>query len=156
MRSLFILAFLTVLFPGCGTLETVTQYNGPIYIDQELRPVVRQWIKDCRQHLESWRCNTDGIERIVRVEKFKEDFILGICDVRWRGVEQVRRIYIHKNIRVDGYYMRAVMLHEMMHCRMGFETHSQEGIMAPSMMYGEEALKNKWPELLKETYSLVK
>ena len=147
----------TMFVPGCGTVGTASKYSGPTYVEPELRPIMEEWAKDCRQHLDSAKCDTAGIRSITRVEKYEDNpNTLGQCTVRWKGLEEVRDITIKRQVPLDGYFVRAIMLHEMLHCRLGFERHEDVGLMGEEMMYGEEELGDKWAELLRETYGLVK
>ena len=129
---------------GCGT-ET--------WIDSELRPVVAEWARECRQHLDSARCDTQGIESITRVDVLDEDTI-GRCVIRTAGFMETRKIQILREVPLDGFYMRALMLHEMAHCRLGFEAHADVGVMGERML-SEKTLAAKWPELSRGKYRLV-
>lgn len=134
---------------GCGTLSSRTE----TWIDPELRPVVAEWARECQQHLDSARCDTQGIESITRVDVLDEDTI-GRCVIRTAGFMETRKIQILREVPLDGFYMRALMLHEMAHCRLGFEAHADVGVMGERML-SEKTLEAKWPELLRETYRLV-
>lgn len=152
----FLVALAVFCIPGCGTMTDPNRLYVT-RIDPALKPVVAQWETDCKQHLEQSRCNTYGIESITRVKEISGDKdILGQCSIYYRGFEEVRYIVLRDDIPLNGYYMRAVFLHEMLHCRLGFETHSQEGLMAAELIYSEKTLAAKWAELLEEAYELVK
>jgi len=159
MRGFFlgrILSLLLALITGCGTLSG-GKYNGRTWIDPELHGVMDDWAKTCAQYLEPSRCNTQGIERIVLVDEYKDNpNIMGQCVVSWENFQEIRRVTISRDIPRDGYFIKAVMLHEMMHCRMGFERHEDVGLMGAYLRYGEKTLEDKWLELLEETYALVR
>lgn len=150
-----IISLLLSIVPGCGTLSDA-RYNGPTSIDPDLAEVVKDWSDTCTKHLQPSRCDTRGIAHIILVDKFDDDQILGQCNIRWENFEEVRRIYILREIPRDGYFIKAVFLHEMMHCRMRFERHQEAGVMGEYMRYSETTLARKWPELLEETYKLVR
>lgn len=137
---------------GCGTM--IVEDTSTL-IDPKLRPAVEEWVADCKRHLDESRCNTHGIDSITLVDALDENTI-GRCVIRTEWFKETRKIEILRGIRPSGYYMRALMLHEMMHCRLGFERHEDVGVMGEQMMMGEKLLEDNWPELLEETYSLVK
>lgn len=150
-----IIALALSLIPGCGSLSNST-YEGPTWIHPQLRAAVQDWADTCTHYLQTYRCNTRGIERITLVDKFDNPEVVGQCSIKWENFEEVRRIYILREVPSDGYFMKAVLLHEMMHCRLGFERHQEAGVMGEFMHYSETTLSRKWPELLEETYVLVR
>lgn len=150
MKSLWSLLVWTVIIPGCGT-----DAPGPTVIDPELRPLMEDWAADCRQHLESRRCNTYGIKSITLVDGFGDSSgTIGRCTVKIRGFNQTKYIQIERSLPRDSMLMKSVILHEMIHCRFDFQTHTATGIMA-EFSDTEENLTSNWPELLREAYRLV-
>jgi hypothetical protein len=152
MKWLGVLFTCAVIIPGCGT----TAYSGDTWIDPELRPLVADWVRDCNKHLNVFRCNTLGIVSIRIVDKFKDDDTLGQCEVGVKDFEEVKYIKILRGFALDTYSAKALMLHEMMHCRMGFTKHVDVGVMGERMGPSEFYYQDNWEKILEETYSLLK
>lgn len=140
------------IIPGCGT----TAYSGDTWIDPELRPLVGDWVKDCNKHLNVLRCNTLGIVSIRLVNKFEDPDTLGQCQIGVKDFQEVKYIKILRGMDLNTYSAKALMLHEMMHCRMGYTRHIEVGVMGPRMFPSEFYYEDNWEKILEETYSLVK
>ena len=142
MRSLVVAL---LVLAGCSTQNTE--------IDPRLSPVLEQWRSDCILHLDSSACDTRGIRSIKLVPQIDQlNRVLGQCRIGPFNKD----ILIRDDIPLDGYYMRTVFLHEMLHCRYEYEAHTESGIMGEELSYSEETLADKWAELLAEAYALVK
>lgn len=151
-----LLHLLTMIFAIVGC-STTTRNPYVTDIDPALQPIVEQWRQDCMLHLERVRCNTYGIESIKISNKIVgSSAVIGQCYMKWDGFELVKTITIRDDVPLDGYYMRALMLHEMIHCRYNYEAHTKTGIMAEYLFFSEHTLENNWPELLEEAYNLVR
>lgn len=141
-----------VLLPGCGT----TAYDGPTWIDPALRPLVQDWADTCKKHTNPRRCNTEGIVSIKQVDKYDDANVLGQCEVGVKHFQEVRYVTVLKEVALNTYSAKALLLHEMMHCRFKFERHADVGVMGEHMEPSEFYYQDNWEELLKETYGLVK
>lgn len=151
MYGLYTVLTLAILILSCGT----TQYDGPTAIHPSLRPLVSDWITTCKKHLPENRCDLRGIKSI-RLESEMEKNVIGTCVIGTVYGEEVRHILIKESMDLESYTAKALMLHEMMHCRLGFEKHQNDGIMHEYVAYSEDTLREKWDELVQETYALVK
>lgn len=136
---------------ACGTTAP-----DPAWVDPKLKPLLADWAAICKQHLDPSRCNADGLASIELRDKLSEENTVGTCQIKHKLFEETRSVYIRSDIPLDGYYAKAVFLHEMLHCRMRYETHTDSGIMAAVLMFNEEGLKEDWEMLVDEAYSLVK
>ena len=153
MKSLYALFIFTVLIPGCGTIGG--RYDGNTWIEPELRPLIADWAETCKMHIDPNKCDTRGIERIVFADKLGTEDTIGTCKITWEKMEEVRRVYFRRDVPLYTLSAKALLLHEMLHCRLGFERHTSRGIMAPYIS-SEKTLMDNWPELLEEAYDLVK
>ena len=138
-------------FTACGS-DRMTRVDGALV------PEIDRWAQDCRQNLPAYRCTTSKIDEIVLVDELEGDRI-GECEVTWEWDDvrytQYRKISILRRIKLGSYYMRALMLHEVLHCQFDVREHTESGLMAPRML-PEWRLKARWPELITEAYELVK
>ena len=154
MKSLWVLALWTVIIPGCGTTQ-----SSDTWIDSRLVPAIREWELECRSTArDTSKCNTDTLESITVVESYDEPDTVGKCTIGWRGFSPVRKVSIRQDA-VEGadvapFTLRALVLHEMLHCRFDFQSHTAHGIMAPYLA-SEKTLRDKWAELLREAYETV-
>ena len=151
MKSLILLFIWACIIPGCGTMDEPVRTQ----VDPALQPLVTEWEEQCHLHLRSRDCNTNGIEKIALIDTFDEEETVGQCRVRFTNFRAVRTVYIKSDIPLDTYTAKAVMLHEMLHCRFNIE-HSDSGIMAAEILYGELTLESRWYELVEQAYKLVK
>ena len=153
MKSLWALALWTVVLPGCGTTDT---YNTSAWVDPRLQPAIDQWVLDCRSTAkDTSKCNTKTIETISVVDGYGEPDTIGRCTVGLHGLNTFKKVTVRKDmLDAPPYSIRALVLHEMLHCRFGFEAHTERGIMAAYSMT-EEELRDNWPELLREAYDVV-
>ena len=138
-------------FTACGS-DRMTRVDGVLV------PEIERWMQDCRQNLPAYRCTTGRVDEIILVDELEGDRI-GECEVSsgWEGVHYVetRVIRIERGVALGSYTMRALILHELMHCEFNVYEHTEKGLMAPRMLH-EWGLKSRWVELITEAYELVK
>ena len=138
-------------FTACGS-DRMTRVDGALV------PEIDRWMQDCRQNLPAYRCTTSKIDEIILVDELGGDRI-GECEVSsgWEGAHYVetRVIRIERGVALGSYTMRALILHELMHCAFDIYNHTEKGLMAPRSLH-EWELKARWPELITEAYELVK
>lgn len=154
MKNLVKFFVYTALFLGCNITTTV--HNQPTWIDPELQPLVQDWINDCKKHINPKNCNTEGIVSIKQVDKYDNANVLGECEINVEYFKEFRYITVLKKVNLNTYRTKALLLHEMMHCRFKFERHENVGVMGEIMQPFEFYYKNNWEKLLKKTYELVK
>lgn len=152
MKVLSLFAIIVWLI-GCGT-DRPDPYTTRI--DAKLKPEIEKWQEDCLLHLTKADCNTYGIESISIRSKLNGKNVIGQCEYRYEGMYKVKRIYISSEVPLNTYYSRALILHEMLHCRFDFQAHTDNGIMADTMYMSNYAMMENWPRLLEEAYALVK
>jgi hypothetical protein len=138
-------------FTACGS-DRMTRVDGALV------PEIDRWMQDCRQNLPAYRCTTSKIDEIILVDELGGNTI-GQCEVsgEWKGVhyEETRTILIERGVALGSFEMRALILHEVMHCQFDVFNHTEKGLMAPKSL-PEWELKARWPELITEAYELVK
>ena len=153
MKSLLVLFIWCIIIPGCGA-----EYSSEnATVDPRLIGYLAEWELDCRSTARDIsKCNTRTLESISVVDKYEDEETVGKCTISWRGFTPVRRITLKREMldsaNIAPYTFRALVLHEMLHCRFGFEAHTASGIMAPYLMR-ERELERNWPELLREAYA---
>ena len=152
MKMITLIAVFAWIIVSCGDA-----YNPYVtYIDAKLKPELTIWQEDCKLFMEHAKCNTYGIESITISDKLGSEDTIGQCEIRYKGLNKIKRIYIREDVPLNTYYSRALILHEMLHCRFDFMHHTDNGLMAPSMYMPSGYMADNWPELLEETYALVK
>lgn len=151
MKPFMLLCAILPFIPGCGT-----EFEYHTWTDSRLKPAIADWVLECRKHMKQADCNTYGIESITAIKQFKDPDTLGQCQIGYRGFNKVRQIQVRDDIDLNTYYGKALILHEMLHCRFDFETHTDSGIMSPRMYMTEEYMRDNWEELVEEAYNLVK
>lgn len=154
MKNLVRFFVYATLLLKCNTTTTV--YNEPTWIDPELQPLVQDWINDCKKHMNLKNCNTEGIVSIKQVDKYDNANVLGECKIDVKNFKKVRYITVLKKVNLNTYKAKALLLHEMMHCRFKFEKHKNAGVMGEIMQPFEFYYKDNWEKLLEKTYELVK
>lgn len=152
MNFLSMLIIGASLVPGCGT----TTYDGSTWIDPKLQRLVEDWTETCKKHTNPRRCNTYGIVSIKQVNSYDSPTVLGRCEIRTNNFQETRYITMLRSISPNTHTAKAILLHEMLHCRFRFEKHADVGVMQEYTMYSEEDYIDNWPRLLKETYGLVR
>lgn len=118
------ISFVLSLFPllvsciGCST--TANPPDVPLSrIEPGLKPIVNQFIKDCKRLNPKPETCTPYIKLTVRVIPTDEN-TLGVCFMYNSPYEYVRDIHINPETTLNETLLTVVLYHELMHCVLGY------------------------------------
>ena len=163
---MFTILLLFILLIGCGSERIEEkQTEVPFYIETDrvnldVLPYVMEFAGYCEKFDTAKRCkeNFKKITTVDVVSSFDEKLVVGKCYLDRLGNRKVE--VTDQFMHLDSLSMRAVLIHEMAHCVLGFEGdlfphYDEEPDIMNTYLLPEKILSFSWPNLIENLFERV-